>query len=386
LNAPKRFKEELEAALDHFSEAGIVQVNQGRVALAGDEREQTYAKYYARKQGMNVTPTDVEPGALLATILGRTLRESSGWQEVRIVLDPIDTDSGASLADVVLRGWGEEWSKERWELLDLNSSSVRALLSALYRAMLAAVANGREQMLVGAVSVQTGWTNRQVLLVHDSVEIAPAAAIDRLRQTVEDTELRVNENGGSLKLDIKEMSFPPPYGLIEYYAKLNPTREFDQVYVLWAQMAYIHNRDFETAYWLRDFVQDRTDQSLNPMARSIMGYLYLSERRYQEAVNTLFEDQTDDVVDTTSVLLTYNRGVAHVGLQNLEAALESFGRCVERAQRLTGDALSVTCLFVLRVQAGEIVIEEEWEPNLRDAAIESLEAVKLIICGADNTD
>jgi tetratricopeptide (TPR) repeat protein len=347
---------------------------EGYVSFLGDEFDFTYLRYLVAERGF---------GKMLVR-RGMPLESSISFELLLFALDAgIEGVLGETRAEGEKekgRGIGKESALELLEEIANPSDDTdlfrekEAVMKRLYDMLfeqpmaLEAVVWSCELRLEWWTGAFTGY----------SYKTGPHWEQDRIREAFSTLAQRAEALGGTLRL--KESLVPLPDRAVvlgklrgsenDRFRKEAAERQTD-----WMRLSYLEGKVELAAEHADVIIQ--LDVELEAGEYNNIGYLRLSQRRFEEAMTMLGRGlarigREDDGFG----LLSYNRGITRAMEGDQSGALEDFEAVAAWAEGRASSVTTAGCLFVLRGENGSMFMDEVREtPDLR---VLSADAVRFL--------
>ena len=330
--------EALAVALDKLVSLGILKVDDDKISFVGDDFDRTYIRYHAERAGISVNLASTRFPTALRMALNRALR--------------------LFLGDVVVNWGNDEIGSSPLEaltsLLDPKTGVVTESITMIIKKVLKALPYG--QLVLSKVTVTYDSVSVYAWLASEEknhIDFNQNRNLARLSQVIED-------NNG--ELTVEEFEFPLPSQEVVFDRILSSdnkrlARAIGDNYILTGAKEYLIGK--------REMALSKVERGigfpLSAAAANDAGYMKLasgeyrlSEELFARAVILALED--DDF--KRAALAMYNRGAAHIMLNDRASALKYWEEARNQRADHPRDSFELACLFVPKISSGKLVMGE----------------------------
>ena len=349
--------------------------DQDHMVFLGDEFERIYAKYFAKKRGINLHIEDRLPkecwmsyeveffrnhGVPFRRLL-RKGREIKVEDIVNIATQVGKPDSGDVLSEY-------HWlaSDLLWVLSLYHSADYVEFLQ---------------------VRVKFAWLSNESLLYlkgPPNIDITNTA-----KELCQKVETAVKEQGGKLTWSLFQIPVPPKDKLVEAVLGSQESRVRGRaalVHYRTAVRQYANRKDKRAAAWHADLARRFAyEHSFTSAELNNLGYIVWSNGETKVA-RDLFNaaiEAAGDSVGIDYILPRYNLGVVQLIRQGVSSANDLIVEASTAAGELSEGEVRIACIMVPQVSDEGIALNEEWEPDLLDA-LQRTSAIIADLPGANN--
>lgn len=380
--APQTGRVELEKGLEEFQRSGLIRISDSKIKFAGDEREGLYAKYFAKKRGVELSVSGIPPDVALGLRLHQILARQRHVIPIGgITLDQPEDSARGKLAFRFMKCLT---LGQRTGCDDLLASAPRDLIKDLYQEILTLAQKKQSRVDMISVEVKAPEIGCVILMLS---QVSNENTNDKIKHKIAGLNERANAIGGELILTIEGYTIPPLEDLLQGLENSGNGRLsgiLASVHFLAMMDAYLDGRNTVHALFHRDwcyrFVSAPPAAFLNNL-----GYMFIVDGSFEKARELLGRSLSLSKSLLDKALVAMNLGIVALQQGQQSEASEWFGKSVEWSRDLEAGDRQMACLFVPVVDGSSVRIEEWDHPDLLDCALAGQTAVDRLLTSADIT-
>lgn len=386
-NDEKRWtKDALERELGYFINSGILEGKErieelgfrphparDVIKFAGDDFDKIYTKYFAREQGIPFSfrdfPLEIHWHIELQLFLGI---ETEGLDSMAEFL-PMSTDVD-SVDSIAIRMASEDFGE------DLFTES-----STMMRDMYFLMLTYREKETIPIVWIKLilPWLKTQSW--HYAENPNNTEPVDNVLHKVQSLEGRVNEVGGNLAVEKKELRVVPVEVLarkIEITGNEKFRNNIARDHALRMAMGYIEKVNINEVLFHANLSYTYNPTPKDYFTNNNLGYLFMAVGDLDKAGDLL--QRAVDICDgpRECALCNYNLGILEAKKGDFPSALAKIELCIEQAKNVEKQEREMGCLFVPRIVNAKLEFEEVTNPDILEVACEAEKTLQFLL----NTD
>jgi len=354
-------KDTLNKELQYFINEGILKSEDNIIKFVGDDFDKIYTKYFAREQKIPLTFPEFPLEIFWRMRLNSFFRHIKGLSEILPWFFELDVNIDISkiYTDMISKSSDDDIFVESPPIIqDLY------LLMIKYR--------NKKAIPIVEITLIFPWLN--VRSWYHAENPNDTASINGCLDKVESIKERVNEVGGDLIVEKKELPIIPIEEIVQKIEKTANEK-------LRNSLARYHHYEMTEEYIEKSNTEEalfhanlsyRYNSNPKPYISNNLGYLFMSVGDWDKA-RCLLEKAIKDYKEPHELELAlhnYNLGILEAKCGNFNEALAKINFCIDELRDVGKKERECGCLFIPRIENGELKYEEvRKQPDLLEIAV-----------------